>query len=115
MSRYGRAARSPSRQGDKQNQEKCRNTGVVVLLLDAHCHLDHYSEPETVAAECASRRVLVVAVTNLPSHFRVGRERARDLKGVRLALGLHPLSVAAHREEILEFRSLVAEVSYVGE
>ena len=84
-------------------------------MLDAHCHLDRYPDPMLIATEAAARGVFIVAVTNLPTHFRAGLAHARGLKGVRLALGLHPLAVGTSEHEISQFRALLARTSFVGE
>jgi TatD DNase family protein len=84
-------------------------------LLDCHCHLDHYDDPRSVAAEAHRRGVFTVAVTNLPSHFRQGLPHAQALVRVRLALGLHPLAASSHEAEIPLFRRLLPTVSFVGE
>ena len=84
-------------------------------MLDAHCHLDRYPDPISVAAEARARGVFVVAVTNLPSHFVAGQVPTRALQGVRLALGLHPLAVGANEHEIASFRRLLSQTSFVGE
>lgn len=84
-------------------------------MLDAHCHLDQYPDPLAVAMEARARGVFIVAVTNLPSHFVAGRAPTRELPGVRLALGLHPLAVGANERESKSFRQLLAHTSFVGE
>src|SRR4051794_29887295 len=84
-------------------------------MLDSHCHLDRYPDPFAVAREAERRDTFVVAVTNLPSHFALGLPHARNLKRVRLALGLHPLAVAEHEKELPRFAELLAQTSFVGE
>lgn len=84
-------------------------------MLDAHCHLDRYSDPSVVAGEAADRSVFTIAVTNLPSHFRAALPHVRRLKSIRPALGLHPLTASEHAAELNEFRSCLALTSFVGE
>ena len=84
-------------------------------MLDSHCHLDRYPNPQSVAAEAARRGVLTIAVTNLPSHFRVGMPHVRRLARVRLALGLHPLAADAHEGEIGDFEACFDRTSFIGE
>lgn len=85
-------------------------------MIDAHCHLDLYRDPLKVAREAERKNVLTVAVTNLPSHFAAGRPHVRDMRRVRLALGLHPLLADRHSpEEFRSFRRLLSKTSYVGE
>ena len=84
-------------------------------MLDSHCHLDRFQHPETVAAQAAGRGVFIVAMTNLPSHFEVGLQHARQLKRVRLSLGLHPLAAADHAREIPAFERCLPSTTFVGE
>lgn len=84
-------------------------------MLDAHCHLDRYSDPAKIAAEARRRGVFIVAVTTLPSHFRLGQQYVRALAGVRLGLGLHPLVALEGQSELPLFRDLLAHTSFVGE
>jgi TatD DNase family protein len=85
------------------------------MMLDSHCHLDRYPDPIGVAADAARRGVFTVAVTKLPSHFRLGLPHARRLPTVRLALGLHPLAAEHHERELPAFLELLPETSFVGE
>lgn len=84
-------------------------------MLDSHCHLDRFKNPETVAAQAAGRGVFIVAMTNLPSHFEAGLQHARQLKRVRLSLGLHPLAAADHAREIGAFERCLPSTTFVGE
>jgi len=57
----------------------------------------------------------VVAMTNLPAHFKTGLAYVRHWPHVRLALGLHPLASEDHEREILEFEPCLSQSSFVGE
>lgn len=84
-------------------------------MIDMHCHLDRYPNPKLVAGKAKQAGVTVIAVTNLPSHFRDGLMPASQLANVRLSLGLHPL-LAPHSEmERRLFSELLSKTSYVGE
>lgn len=85
------------------------------MMLDTHCHVDQFPNPLAVAEECEAESVITVAVTNLPSHYRAGLEHVKRFRRVKLALGLHPLVVAKHREELADFLRLLPQVSFVGE
>jgi TatD DNase family protein len=80
-----------------------------------HCHLDRYNDPRKVASEAEKAGVTIVAVTNLPSHFLLGKEPASMLKNVRLSLGLHPLLAPHSKQERDLFAQLVPATSYIGE
>jgi TatD DNase family protein len=84
-------------------------------MLDSHCHLDRYDSAVNIAAEAEKAGVFVVAVTNLPSHFEIGQVHVKNLKRVRLALGLHPLAAGQHADERPLFVRLFEKTSFIGE
>lgn len=86
----------------------------MTTYLDTHCHLDLFKDPlETLDA---APDTVVVAVTDLPSRFRLLEARFRRDRRVRVALGLHPLQAdtAGPIEEGQLIRSLT-RAEYVGE
>jgi TatD DNase family protein len=85
------------------------------MLVDTHCHIDRYPDPMRVANRAEKEPVDTVAVTNLPSHFQLGSQHTARFRHVRMALGLHPLVAAQHRDELPLFRQLATAASYVGE
>lgn len=86
------------------------------MLVDAHCHIDLYNDPYSVAQRAESSGIITIAVTNLPSHFELGHDRVKRLKHVRMALGLHPLMVEKHNSvELMKFKDLLRYTSYIGE
>lgn len=84
-------------------------------MLDSHCHLDRYADPQSVARDAVAAGAFVVAVTNLPSHFDLGRPHVARMKRIRLALGLHPLAADRHASEIHRFDVLYPTTSFIGE
>lgn len=85
-------------------------------MLDAHCHLDLYSDPSQTAADADKAGVFTVFVTNLPSAFDVSYPHTRQFRRVRIALGLHPLTADLHSErELARFKELVGKTSFIGE
>ena len=84
-------------------------------MLDSHCHLDRCPDPIDTARRAGDRGVFIVAVTNLPSHFKAGLPHARQMKRVRLALGLHPLAADQHKPELKLVDELFDETSFIGE
>jgi TatD DNase family protein len=89
--------------------------GAILMLLDAHCHVDHYNDPNEVLEESAKRGIFLIAVTNLPSHFEQGLRHVRSYSNVRLALGLHPLMADKHSSEMQLFERYLSETNYIGE
>lgn len=84
-------------------------------MIDTHCHLDLYPNPRLIANKAKRAGVTVIAVTNLPSHFRAGLEPVKELPNVRLSLGLHPLLAPHPEAERRLFPELLQRTSYVGE
>ena len=84
-------------------------------MLDTHCHIDLYPNPLSVAREVERRRILTIAVTNLPSHFEMGRPHLQGFRQIRQALGLHPLMANHHKKERECFRKMLSMTSYIGE
>lgn len=82
--------------------------------VDTHCHLDLFADP--AAALDGAPNTIVVAVTELPSRYRLVAARFRHDHRVRVALGLHPLRAASAGaiEEGLLIRQL-DRADYVGE
>ena len=85
------------------------------MRIDTHCHIDRFPNPSEIADDCEANGLLVVAVTNLPSHFELGREHVAHHKFVKLALGLHPLNAANHNEEVERFVELLPIAECIGE
>ena len=85
------------------------------MIIDTHCHYDMMSNPEAYILERERIGDIVIGMTNLPSHFRMGQPHLRGYKRIRLALGMHPLLAAENRGELSLFRQLVDQTSYIGE
>jgi TatD DNase family protein len=86
----------------------------MVSYIDTHCHLDLL--PDSARALDGAPNTIVVAVTELPSRFRLLSTQLSREKRVRVALGLHPLraATAGALEEGLLVRQL-DRTDYVGE
>lgn len=85
------------------------------MLLDAHCHIDHYRDPFSVLSKAKRNNVFVLAMTNLPSYFEQGISHLRSSDHVRQALGFHPLMVSGHMGELARFREHICSTSFIGE
>lgn len=85
------------------------------MLIDTHCHLDRYPHPDRIAREAEKAGVVIIAMTNLPSHFQQGRYHASHLRNVRMSLGLHPM-LAPHSElELRLFSDMLSTTTFIGE
>lgn len=85
------------------------------MIIDTHCHFDMMPYPEAYISEKERSGDIVIGMTNLPSHFRMGQLYIRSFKHVRLALGLHPLLASESTNELALFNSSLNQTSYVGE
>lgn len=85
-----------------------------MTFLDTHCHLDRFPDPARTLD--GAEETVVVAVTDLPSRFRLLSARFRGDRRVRVALGLHPLQAAT--AGALEEGHLIRQLDraeYIGE
>lgn len=85
------------------------------MIIDTHCHFDMMPHPEAYISAKEKAGDIVIGMTNLPSHFRMGQPHLRLFKHVRLALGLHPLLASENKNELPLFNSLLDQTSYIGE
>lgn len=85
------------------------------MIIDTHCHFDMMPNPEGFISAKEKAGDIVIGMTNLPSHFKMGQSHLIGYKHIRLALGLHPLLAAENRKELTLFKRLVDQTSYIGE
>ncbi len=84
-------------------------------MIDFHCHLDLYPEPQVVVKECASRGIYALAVTTTPSAWHGTSELVSGADRIRVALGLHPELARERQSELGLFEQLLPRARYVGE
>lgn len=84
-------------------------------MLDTHCHIDLYPNPELILNECERNDFSILSMTNLPSHFEKGYQFFQNRKRLRIALGMHPLYSQFHEEEFPGFIRNLSKTSYIGE
>lgn len=85
------------------------------MIIDTHCHFDMMPHPEAYISAKERAGDIVIGMTNLPSHFKIGQPYIKSYKHVRLALGLHPLLASESLNDLALFNSLLNQTSYVGE
>lgn len=85
------------------------------MIIDTHCHFDMMPNPEGYISAKEKAGDIIIGMTNLPSHFKMGQSHLIGYKHIRLALGLHPLFAAENRKELTLFKRLVDQTSYIGE
>ncbi len=86
-----------------------------LAVVDAHCHIDSYADPQAVIEHTEALGIRTIAVTNSPSAFARTRELTRASRFVRPAAGLHPEAVHSHGHELELLWPLLDETRYVGE
>lgn len=84
-------------------------------MIDFHCHLDLYPDPNAVAEECHDRQLYVLSVTTTPSAWVGTSALAAGKPRIRTALGLHPQLAHLRKGEAALFERLLCETPYVGE
>ena len=84
------------------------------MIIDTHCHFDMMSNPESFIRQREQAGDIVIGMTNLPSHFRMGIPYIKTYKHIRLALGLHPLLAAENKNEIALFKKYIDQTSYIA-
>ena len=84
-------------------------------MIDLHCHIDLYPDPQRVIQECVVRNIYVLSVTTTPSAFYGTTALATGLPRIRTALGLHPQLAHERKHELRLFTQLLPDVRYVGE
>ncbi len=84
-------------------------------MIDFHCHLDLYPDPQAVADACRRRGLYVLSVTTTPSAWSGTSALAHHSVRIRTALGLHPQVAHERKQELSTFERLIGETRYVGE
>ena len=85
------------------------------MIIDTHCHFDMMPNPEAYISAKEKAGDIVIGMTNLPSHFKMGFPHVKRYKHIRLALGLHPLLASENKNELPLFNCLLDQTSYIGE
>lgn len=85
------------------------------MIIDTHCHFDMMPQPEAYISSKEKAGDIVIGMTNLPSHFKMGQPHLKGYKHIRLALGIHPLLVGENKKEVSLFKQFVDQTSYIGE
>lgn len=84
-------------------------------MIDFHCHLDLYPDPQNIAEECRRRAMYILSMTTTPAAWRISSQLSDGSDRIRTALGLHPQMAQERRGELALFDELVGSARYVGE
>jgi TatD DNase family protein len=85
------------------------------MIIDMHCHIDLYKNPQEIIANCIEKDIYVLSVTTTPNAWEVTNKIAKNAKKIRTALGFHPQIIAQRYKEIELFDELLPNAKYVGE
>lgn len=85
------------------------------MIIDTHCHFDMIPRPDKFISEAEKKGTILLGMTNLPSHFKMGFPHVKLFKNIRLALGFHPQAASERMEELSLFDELIDQTSYIGE
>lgn len=84
-------------------------------MIDFHCHLDLFEDPQQVAAACEEAGIYVLSVTTTPKAWPKTAALAKGKRYIRTALGLHPELAHERYNEVPLLERLLDETRYVGE
>ncbi len=84
-------------------------------MIDFHCHLDLYPDPEMAVRLANESGIYVLSVTTTPKAWRQTSSLAKNCPRIRTALGLHPQLAHERYHELPLFEGLIGETNYVGE
>lgn len=84
-------------------------------MIDFHCHLDLYPNPQTMRDECVRRGLYMLSVTTTPSAWKGTSALAADAHRIWTGLGLHPQLAHERQNELALFDSSLPETRYIGE
>ncbi|MEH6489071.1 Qat anti-phage system TatD family nuclease QatD [Hyphomonas oceanitis] len=84
-------------------------------MMDFHCHLDLYDNPQEVIRQATEAGTYVLSVTTTPKAFPGTKRLSANSPRIRTALGLHPQLAADRYSELNLFDLMLSETQYVGE
>ncbi len=84
-------------------------------MMDMHCHIDLYSNPNSIIRECVQNNLYVLSVTTTPRAWKGTYALTKGVPRFKTALGLHPQLAHEREHELSLFDSLISETKYVGE
>ena len=84
-------------------------------MIDFHCHLDLYPNPQAVIRQAHEDRLFVLGVTTTPKAWRKSQALTEGYDRIRTALGLHPEIAHERISELELFETLLPQATYVGE
>ncbi|MDD2735207.1 MAG: TatD family hydrolase [Desulfuromonadaceae bacterium] len=84
-------------------------------MIDFHCHIDLYPDPNKIIELCDKSGIYVLSVTTTPKAWAKTNALSKGHNRIRTALGLHPQIAHERLNELSLFDRLVSETKYIGE
>ncbi len=84
-------------------------------MIDFHCHLDLYPDPQAIVRAADKAGIYILSVTTTPKAWRGTSALAKECARIRTALGFHPQLAHQRHHELALFEGLLPETRYVGE
>jgi len=84
-------------------------------MIDFHCHLDLFKNPDKIVARIKRAKTYVLSVTTTPKAWFQTKALAKDNERIRTAIGLHPQLAHERSSELSLFERILSETRYVGE
>lgn len=84
-------------------------------MMDLHCHLDLYKEPEKIISRAKDKGLYVLSITTTPSAWKGTCALTRNIPRFKTALGLHPQLAHKRKHELPLFDEYFDEAKYIGE
>jgi len=85
------------------------------MIIDMHCHIDLYDNPQKIIEDCSNYNIYVLSVTTTPKAWEFTNKICSTNNNIKTALGFHPQIVNQRYKEIKLFDELLPKVKYVGE
>jgi TatD DNase family protein len=85
------------------------------VLIDTHCHIDHYPHPHAIIRTLDQTNIIAIAVTNSPSAFLQWQPHIAHERHLRLALGAHPLEATLSEHDWYLFQHSLNHTRYISE
>lgn len=84
-------------------------------MIDFHCHVDLYPDPESMLRGLPTDSQFVLCVTTTPAAWARTQELCSKYPQVETAVGLHPELVSSRHSEVGLLADLIRSVPFVGE
>lgn len=85
------------------------------MICDAHCHLDLMDNMLELISEAQRSNVKIFAVGTTPRAYSKEIQFCKNVRNIKVGLGMHPQLVSSDYDDLRLFKSLFEESYYIGE